>query len=101
MRAKILKIVTNCVNTLNLMLDNKVPINQQENCHLFGGSGLLDSLSLVSLIVAVEEEIESEYGIGVILASEKAMSERNSPFATVRSLISYIESLLNKEVQYV
>lgn len=96
MREKILTIVIDAVHSLNNLLDNKAPIEQGENCSLYGASGVLDSLSLVSLIVAIEESIENELNVGLILADEKAMSQRKSPFATVRSLTDYIGSLIKQ-----
>ena len=56
---------------------------------LFGEEGLLDSVGLVSLIVAVEQEIEDELGVHVALADERALSQRNSPYRTVASLAEY------------
>lgn len=98
MRKKIVEIVINAANSLNNLLDNKLPIELGEMCCLYGSTGLLDSLSLVSLIVSVEEGIENEFNVSVILASEKAMSQKNSPFSTVKSLADYVESLLNQEI---
>lgn len=64
---------------------------------LFGGDGILDSLGLVSYIVAVEEALEDEYGISVILADEKAMSRRTSPFSRVSYLVDYIFELIKQD----
>ncbi len=57
---------------------------------LFGRGGVLDSLGLVNLIVAVEQRLEDELGITVVLADEKAMAQQNSPFRTVATLVDYI-----------
>lgn len=59
---------------------------------LFGDGGVLDSLGLVELITAVEQEIESEAGVTVSLADEQAFSQRQSPFATVATLADYAET---------
>lgn len=61
---------------------------------LFGRRGLFDSLGLVSLIVGVEEAIADEYGESVSLADERAMSQSNSPFRTIRTLAEYAAGLL-------
>ena len=74
-----------------------VDINKGEDLRLFGGEGLLDSLGLVSLIVEIEEQIEDKYAISVVLADEKAMSRRTSPFAKVSYLVDYIFELLNQK----
>ena len=73
-----------------------VDINKGEDLRLFGGESLLDSLGLVSLIVQIEEEIEDKYNLSVVLADEKAMSRRTSPFAKVSYLVDYIFEILNQ-----
>ena len=70
-------------------------------CHsdtkIFGRQGLLDSNGLVSLIVELEEKIEDEFGVSLILADERAMSQKKSPFKSVLSLAQYICMLLEEE----
>lgn len=57
---------------------------------LFGPSGLLDSMGLVTLIVEVEQALADRFGLTVTLADDRAMSQRNSPFRSVGALASYI-----------
>lgn len=66
---------------------------------LFGRGGNLDSLSLVMLIAELEMRISEEFGFDIVIADERAMSQRMSPFRTVRSLVSYIASLVSEEMQ--
>ena len=61
---------------------------------LFGESGLLDSVGLVSLVVAVEQELDDELGIQVGLADERALSQRSSPYRTVATLAGYAAGLV-------
>jgi D-alanine--poly(phosphoribitol) ligase subunit 2 len=61
---------------------------------LFGESGLLDSVGLVSLVVAVEQELEDELGVHVGLADERALSQRSSPYRTVGTLAGYAAGLV-------
>jgi acyl carrier protein len=61
---------------------------------LFGGSDGVDSLSLVRLVTAVERAAEARFGKRVVLADEKAMSMRNSPFRTVGTLAQLLEERL-------
>ncbi|MCY7342795.1 MAG: acyl carrier protein [Pseudonocardia sp.] len=60
---------------------------------LFGAEGLLDSIGLVSLVVAVEEALDDELGIRVGLADDRALSQRHSPYRTVSSLAGYAAGL--------
>lgn len=53
---------------------------------LFGGSQGIDSLSLVRIVAEVERKAEERLGKRVVLADERAMSRRNSPFRTVWTL---------------
>ena len=61
---------------------------------LFGETGLLDSVGLVSLVVALEQEIEDQFGEQVSLADERALSQRHSPYRTVSTLADYAAGLL-------
>ena len=61
-----------------------------------GRGGALDSLGLVNLIVAVEQVIETATGQSITLADERALSQKNSPFANIGSLAVYIQTLLNE-----
>lgn len=74
--------------------DKKVPINA--DTMLFGGQSLLDSLSLVSVIVDVEGAIADEIGQSVALTDDRAMNQEVSPFTDVRALTAYIVMLLNE-----
>ena len=94
MSEKIISLIQESVNYLNKMLTNKVPVEKGEDCALFGDSGVLDSMSLVTLIVDLEERLEKAFNKPFILASEKAMSQKRSPFLTVGTLHEYIESIL-------
>ena len=66
------------------------------NFPLIGNSTPLDSIGLVSIIVEIEEAINDEFNVELILASEKAMSARISPFTNLKKLALFIESELNQ-----
>ena len=61
---------------------------------LLGREGVLDSLGLVSLVVALEQTVEDTYGVSVSLADERALSERHSPFRTIGTLADYAGRLI-------
>ena len=60
-----------------------------EETVLFGKDGVLDSMGLVTLIVAVEQALEDRYERTAGLADEKAMSQARSPYRSVASLAEY------------
>ncbi|MGI4731742.1 MAG: hypothetical protein ACRYFW_08350 [Janthinobacterium lividum] len=61
---------------------------------LYGGDGEMDSLSLVLLVSAIEEAVRDHLKVDVLLASERAMSMRHSPYRTVGTLVRFIEDEL-------
>lgn len=87
-------IIIECLQELNEELGNPSLENMTSQTKIFGGSGALDSLALVSFITDVEEKISDEFDKEIVLADEKAMSAKTSPFRSVESLTSYIENLL-------
>ncbi len=95
-REKISELVFNCIKNFQEEYEQVIDFSEGEQTRLFGGNGQLDSLGLVSLVVNIEEDIESDLGISVILADERAMSRRSSPFSRIGNLIDYIEELVSK-----
>src|ERR1043166_2170326 len=71
-----------------------LPSTVDDETPLFGREGFLDSLGLVTLVVAVEQAIEDELGVSVSLADERALSLRKSPYRTVGTLADYADSLI-------
>lgn len=61
---------------------------------LFGTDAVLDSLSLVSVIVDVEAAVSEASGRDISLTDDRAMSQALSPFTDVSSLTDYILLLL-------
>jgi acyl carrier protein len=91
---KILEAVYRAVDWVNSELPPNHQIVKAPETRLYGPQALLDSLSLVNLIVATEREIEDAFGVSVLLASDRAMSQKRSPFLTIGSLASYVQELL-------
>lgn len=81
--------------------NQQLPPNQQLpislDTPLWGQPGRLDSLGLVNLILLVEEQIFDELGIGITLADERALSQSQSPFRSVRSLADYVDLLIREK----
>ena len=96
MQQKIEKIIVEALEELNEELENENLNNPTSETKLYGGSGALDSLALVSLITDLEERISDEFEKDIILADEKAMSQRTSPFRSVETLTNYIQKLLEE-----
>lgn len=80
-------------------LNGQEPGSYNSDTKIFGRQGLLDSMGMVSLITDLEEKIEDEFNISLILADERAMSEKKSPFRSVSLLAQYICMLIEEEQQ--
>ncbi len=92
---KVVSIIVAEAVELNEHREDRIPVEAGINTPLFGGDdGVLNSIGLVTLVVAVEQAVEDEFNTALILANEKAMSMQNSPFQTIGTLADYIVSLL-------
>ncbi len=95
MHENVFAIVKSCIDEINDQLEYDSLRDVAEKTALFGGNEALDSLSLVALIVAAEQELENEFGQQVALSDEKALSMSSSPYRTVGSLIDFVLSQLD------
>ena len=88
------QIILEQVESFNENLDTPVDTSKGDDTVLFGAGGVLDSVDFVGLVLDIEQAIEDECNKHVALTSERAMSQRNSPFRTVGTLAAYINKLL-------
>ena len=84
----------------NAYQESKLPFPDGDvrDIRLYGGEGALDSLALVSLIVDVEQLLEDEFGLSLVLADERAMSTRRSPFRSVGTFCDYVSVLAHEQL---
>jgi hypothetical protein len=80
---------------INELRDPDHHIACAEETILYGAGGTLDSLSLVSLILDLEQAVNEQLGTHLVLADAQAMSQRRNPFRDVRSLADYVLSRLS------
>jgi acyl carrier protein len=71
--------------------DDQIPIGPETA--LYGVNGRLDSMGLVGFLIDVEESLQDQ-GIRISLSDERAMSQKNSPFRDVPTLVDYISHLI-------
>jgi acyl carrier protein len=86
---------------LKIINDERDPNEQiriNVDTRLFGIDAVLDSLSLVSVIVDVEAAISAACGREISLTDDRAMCQSVSPFTDVSTLINYILLLLAEGV---
>lgn len=71
------------------------PAAVTEDTFLIGQGAVLDSMGLVTAILEIEQRLADEHDVTVVLADERAMSQKNSPFRSVRSLSDYVLQQIN------
>ena len=96
-RDKILKSIYNAVDEVNEQLPEGQSLEKSPSTVLLGESGKLESIDLVNILVATEENIEEAFGIPISITDERAVSETNSPFTTIESLCGFISNLLKEQ----
>jgi acyl carrier protein len=89
MQDELIKLIEKLTRELSAEHDIEITAPLGADTRLFGEGGLLDSIALVSLVVAIEQSIEESYGRPISLADEKALSQRSSPYRTIGTLASY------------
>ena len=97
MKEQIKEIIFNCIEELNENLDEDQHLELATETILLGKNGKTDSITLVNLIISIEESIEENLGFSITLANEKAWSQKNSPFQTIHSLIDYIACIVEED----
>lgn len=90
----VLDLVKATVEELNSELGYDHLSNVTADSDLFGGANGVDSLSLVRIIAEVERAASEEFGRPVVLADERAMSRRNSPYRTVGTIAELVRERL-------
>tara|TARA_B100000519_G_C14257620_1_gene445835 strand:+ start:1901 stop:2200 length:300 start_codon:yes stop_codon:yes gene_type:complete len=93
---KIQEVLFKVIEEINIELPSDKQLPKSPDTVLFGKGGSLDSLGLVNLLILLEQQLDDELNVNITIADEKAMSQKRSPFATVSSLTSYIDTILKE-----
>jgi acyl carrier protein len=94
---RISKAVFAAVDELNEQLPKGVRIEKSLDAPLYGATGKLESLDFVTLIMEVEEKINAEFGTDITIADDNLLSKEKSPFATLGTLIGYLNEVLKTQ----
>lgn len=86
---EVTQLIVNATRELGAEQGIEIAQTLTADTRLFGEGGLLDSMALVSLVIAVEQALEEKYQTTVGLADEKALSQRSSPYRTIGTLAAY------------
>ena len=93
-REEVLRCVYATADEINQTLPSSKQVGKTPETQLFGHGSVLDSLGLVNFIVALEQRLTVELGTSVVLADDRAMSRKTSPFRSVQTLTDYILELI-------
>ena len=88
-------LIFDALNNLNEELSEGQQIEVSADTVLFGLNAELDSLSLVSVVVDIENSL-SNIGLDISLTDEQAMNQDIPPFSSVQTLTKYILEMGNE-----
>jgi len=75
---------------------NGAPVEKTPEAPLLGSDQGVDSLTIVNLVVAIEEQIQKKMGKTVVLVDEDSMALQEHPFRTLGTLATYVEKVIQK-----
>lgn len=90
----VLETIYQALNALNEERESGEQITIGPDTCLFGEGSVLDSLSLVSVIVDLEMLVSDRFGRAISLTDDRAMSRVPVPFTDVKALKNYLLELL-------
>ncbi len=92
----VLEAVLESIDDLNELLPAGRRVGKDASSPLFGGETGLESMDLVNLVVSVEDRLRDRLDVSVSLASDRAMSQKTSPFRTVGTLCTFADTLVKE-----
>ena len=92
---QVFNLVLEAVKEIGVDQDNESLKNATGDTRLFGEN--LDSMGIVFLVTDLESMITDELGVDLTLADERAMSQKTSPFRSVKTLAAYAQGLVDQE----
>ena len=95
-REQVTQAVFTAVETVNRSRPPTQRLARSLDAALMGEGAVLDSLGMVNLIVAIEEELEDALGVPVSIADEPAQAKADGRFRTVGSLVDYLMSVMER-----
>jgi hypothetical protein len=96
---RVVRAIFSAIDVVNQQLPRAERLEKSLRTALLADTGTLDSLGMVNLIVAAEQNIEDEFGISVRLLDEDVMSLRDSPFGDVNSLVHHVVCILEEKMR--
>ena len=86
----VLNWIYECIDETNLLLANDKQINRSTDTALFGEESILDSLTFINLIIAVEEKIAKETEVELVLMGSETFFQETDQLNSVVNLANFI-----------
>ncbi|MBF0175925.1 MAG: acyl carrier protein [Magnetococcales bacterium] len=93
---EILATIYGCVDEINRQLPKNGQLQKSPASILIGAGGVLDSLGLITLLVALEDALKKKLGLACFLLDEKILVDPQGPFHTIDGLLQWIIASQNK-----
>lgn len=94
---KALVATKSAMEEVNMSREADQQLSDDPDAVLYGDGSALDSIGLVSVVMAVEAHVGDLTGEDVVLASEAAMSRKRSPYRSLRALAEYAVEMSKEE----
>ena len=91
-REQALRLVYETIDVVNQQLPAPRRLRKGPDTVIVGVAGSLDSLGIVNFIVTLEEKAGELLGAPIQLLDDTMLAEADSPFRTVATLTSYLET---------
>jgi acyl carrier protein len=86
----VLDVIYGCIDEVNRQLPHDARLLKSADTVLVGEGGVLDSLGYITLLVALEEALETKLGARCFLLEEDIMADQNGPYHSIDSLSKWI-----------
>ena len=96
-KQQLLELVYEALAEINLERLDENQLPRDPATVLYGANAALDSMDLVRLVILYEQKLNEVAGSELSLSDDRAMSEENSPFQTLGSLVDFAARLLKEE----
>jgi acyl carrier protein len=94
-KADIERVVFRAIDRVNEFLPAGVELERSASEPLAGRGSKLDSMGIVNLVCALEDEASLQFGVGLNLMDAEG-NDGSPPLETVGSLVSYLTKILNR-----
>jgi len=80
----------------NAHSSRQVAVERGEAAELWGAAAPLDSIGLVGILIAVEQDVAAQFGQQIVLTNAQTMARADRPFASIGALARHVVSLLGQ-----